>query len=213
MNLYGYVGNDPMNGTDPSGMCTGSNLSNDDGSCVSTGGNTTGLDGVAQGAAREKAFDEVAKRILPDASTKQQKQLGNALLQGTVNSERARSAYNNRSGLRRGGDYAGYDIGSYIRRIKRFFGGTKYQEGRAGIGPPEGRTDGEDCGGGGSCRSRNVVAIIVAPTPDGYRGGRVTQGGVDNKVTRQRRNYARVADYIGAPVVIITPEYLEIINP
>jgi RHS repeat-associated protein len=36
-NLYAYVGNDPVNNDDPSGMCTGSKISDGDGQCM--GGN------------------------------------------------------------------------------------------------------------------------------------------------------------------------------
>jgi len=38
MNMYGYVGNDPVNFTDPLGLCTGSLISNDDGTCYGSGG-------------------------------------------------------------------------------------------------------------------------------------------------------------------------------
>lgn len=54
MNLYAYVGNDPLNASDPSGMCTGSRITNDDGTCASTGGNSTGLAGHAEGMARDR---------------------------------------------------------------------------------------------------------------------------------------------------------------
>ena len=57
-NLYTYVGNDPLNGTDPTGMCTGSRIENDDGTCRSTGGNTTGSGGAAQGMSKKKKREE-----------------------------------------------------------------------------------------------------------------------------------------------------------
>jgi RHS repeat-associated protein len=37
INLYAYVGNDPVNFTDPLGLCTGSLISNSDGSCMGGG--------------------------------------------------------------------------------------------------------------------------------------------------------------------------------
>jgi hypothetical protein len=61
INLYAYVGNDPVNGVDPSGMCTGSLISNDDGTCRGTGGFTTGIDGVVQaGYFRQRGADYTA---------------------------------------------------------------------------------------------------------------------------------------------------------
>jgi RHS repeat-associated protein len=41
LNLYTYVGNDPLNGVDVTGTCTGSRIENDDGTCAGGGGNTT----------------------------------------------------------------------------------------------------------------------------------------------------------------------------
>ena len=53
-NWYAYVHGDPVNGSDPTGLeCTGSRIENDDGTCAATGGNTTGLDGYAQGMEKE----------------------------------------------------------------------------------------------------------------------------------------------------------------
>jgi len=40
-NRYGYTANDPINFYDPNGMCTGSRITNDDGTCASNGSYTT----------------------------------------------------------------------------------------------------------------------------------------------------------------------------
>jgi hypothetical protein len=42
MNMYAHVGNDPVNFTDPLGLCTGSLISNDNGTCYAGGGPVTG---------------------------------------------------------------------------------------------------------------------------------------------------------------------------
>ncbi len=46
MNMYAYVGNDPVNSIDPSGMCTGSLISNADGSCKGSNGFNSTLAGA-----------------------------------------------------------------------------------------------------------------------------------------------------------------------
>ncbi|MCW5724003.1 MAG: RHS repeat-associated core domain-containing protein [Maricaulaceae bacterium] len=48
LNLYGYVRNDPINATDPTGMCTGSRITNEDGTCRSSGGWSTDASGHLQ---------------------------------------------------------------------------------------------------------------------------------------------------------------------
>jgi len=58
LNLYAFVGNDPLNRVDPSGLgCTGSRIENNNGSCASTGGFTTGTSGAAQGLMRQRAAE------------------------------------------------------------------------------------------------------------------------------------------------------------
>ena len=54
-NRYSYTANNPINSTDPTGMCTGSRLTDEAGNCSSTGGTTTGINGALQGAVVERA--------------------------------------------------------------------------------------------------------------------------------------------------------------
>ena len=66
INWYAYVGNDPVNNSDPTGLiCTGSLVENGNGTCAGTGGFTTGLDGAAQGTqiARVQAAAAARGRI------------------------------------------------------------------------------------------------------------------------------------------------------
>ena len=51
---------EPTNKIDPTGMCTGSRITNSDGTSRSTGGWTTGTTGVAQGMQRARIIAEFA---------------------------------------------------------------------------------------------------------------------------------------------------------
>ena len=79
-NLYAYVANDPINSVDPTGMCTGSRIENDDGTCKSTGGFTTGIEGAAQGmqtaAAKAQEAASKAASTASDALGKTRDMLG-----------------------------------------------------------------------------------------------------------------------------------------
>jgi RHS repeat-associated protein len=72
LDLYAYVGNDPIGAVDPTGTtCTGSRIENTDGTCGSTGGFTTGSDGVIQGAGNDRlraAIKAAFKKLGPAAA-------------------------------------------------------------------------------------------------------------------------------------------------
>jgi hypothetical protein len=59
-NRYMYAASNPYTLIDPDGRCTGSRITNSDGTCKSTGGFTTGIDGMAQGMAIQRAVDNLA---------------------------------------------------------------------------------------------------------------------------------------------------------
>jgi RHS repeat-associated protein len=59
INLYAYVGGDPVTNDDPTGLCTGSRIKNKNGTCKSTGGYTTGVSGALQGMMIRRAAAEV----------------------------------------------------------------------------------------------------------------------------------------------------------
>jgi hypothetical protein len=49
-----YAGNDPKDGVDPTGTCTGSRIDNKDGTCAGSGGSTTDTNGDAQGTFKRR---------------------------------------------------------------------------------------------------------------------------------------------------------------
>ncbi|MEQ1931762.1 MAG: RHS repeat-associated core domain-containing protein [Parvularculaceae bacterium] len=67
INQYAYVRNDPVNAWDPTGLCTGSRITNFDKTCASTGGFNTGSSGIAQGNAIDAA---IGKKIVQNSGDK-----------------------------------------------------------------------------------------------------------------------------------------------
>jgi RHS repeat-associated protein len=62
-NRYSYANNNPYRYTDPTGMCTGSRIENDDGTCASTGGFTTDTAGAVQGLRLQRARQEKMESV------------------------------------------------------------------------------------------------------------------------------------------------------
>ena len=60
INLYAYVGNDPVNNEDPSGQCTGSRIADKEGNCRNTGVHTTQSAAPLMAARAAPAAVEVA---------------------------------------------------------------------------------------------------------------------------------------------------------
>jgi RHS repeat-associated protein len=62
MNLYNYVGADPMNGIDPTGTCLGSRIGNTNTTPCPNGGFNTGTSGEAQGMQAKRAAAEARRK-------------------------------------------------------------------------------------------------------------------------------------------------------
>ena len=67
INLYAYVGNDPVNAGDPTGLCTGSLVEGEGGTCASNGGFTADIKGDAQGMAIANAAKDATNAIVNEA--------------------------------------------------------------------------------------------------------------------------------------------------
>jgi RHS repeat-associated protein len=62
LNIYAYVGNDPVNNVDPTGMCTGSLISDKDGTCKGAGLVNPGLKGAGTSDGVVPGLANAAKR-------------------------------------------------------------------------------------------------------------------------------------------------------
>ncbi|MEZ5512462.1 MAG: RHS repeat-associated core domain-containing protein [Steroidobacteraceae bacterium] len=68
LNLYTYTQGDPVNSFDPAGTCTGSNLENEDGTCMSTGGFTTEVGSAGQAVLAKREVERIKREILQRAA-------------------------------------------------------------------------------------------------------------------------------------------------
>ena len=206
MNLYAYVQNDPINMTDPTGMCTGSRLTNSDGTCAQNGGWTTDLAGDGEGMERSRALRNLGALILPDESHREQKRLGTAIYEAVQLAEAGRDYFNSRQANRGRFDtsYGGFDVGVYIRRLRNFFGDDNFKAGRPNINAPSGY--GESTGMAPLQGPGRVTATLIAPTPHDYPGDRPDDQRYAQYVDRNRSSYQDTSRLTRAPVIVVTPK-------
>lgn len=126
-NRYAYTQNNPINFIDPNGMCTGSRLTNGDGTCASTGGSTTGITGLAQGMQIDQAKQDYVQYASSNSSNK-----GNSSTSGSFG-----SANNQVSQVLCGVGTCGVDISSQSFLAKAITG-RHGQSGRDALSNPLG---------------------------------------------------------------------------
>jgi hypothetical protein len=109
INLYAYVGNDSVNGTDLTGMCTGSLISNDDGTCKGAGNVNPGLHGAgtSEGAVPGQRGNASA------SNTRNRSGAGSAIASGVAVMQNAKA------------DAAKYGLGASEKDVRHLRGGAR----------------------------------------------------------------------------------------
>ena len=196
---------DPVNGVDPFGR-----------ECINAAGYLPPADWC--GKRKNDSFENIAKGIIPNGSDADIKNLTSTLKDASSKAISRRGIYNGK--YMKAGPYKtlyrGYDIGVAVTVETDKSGASNFQTGQASINPPLGYgATGTDVSAG-QPPPKNIIATVVAPTPEGFNGGPewlYSQSIFDQRVREQARNYQQTANRTGAPVIVVSPETIYIFNP
>ncbi len=234
MNLYAYVGNDPMNLVDPTGLTDwrprreyhgeppmfvarfveivpddpGRGGANGWGPPTTSPSDSSYNRAVAEYPRSGDAIAELASHLLPSGSERELSRLANAIRLALARSENRRGYWNSRDAQNQGRwstDYDGYDVGVYVRRKGGFFGDSSFENTRANINSPEGYGTAE---GLQANHARGVFVTVVAPTPHRYPGHVPSAADYRRRLELMSPMYRETVNRTGAPVIVALPSTL-----
>ena len=222
MNMYAYIGNDPVNGRDPSGMVSATDCGQYVIFCRtvagSIGGRATaqasddgGQDRIATHVFPvDTSTEEVANTLFPDAPSEFRAGFAQALSQAASQARSKLRAYN--SPLIAEGQqsrFANEDVGNFIlfnpgRSFLFFRTEPGFEITNSNINPPFGlNPDGGAFGGNPLEPPDNIVATVIAVRPLTARFAR-------RNIQVRGRGYFDLSRKIQAPVVVFSPHGIDI---